>query len=262
MPLSFAFNRTQLVLILTLTCPGLRAFAAEPAAHPSSSASNDSPSIPIELPSNRFRPIDMFELETATDPRISPDGAKVVFVRNFNDIMKDRKRSNLWIINSDGSDLRPLTSGNENDNSPQWSPDGKRLLYVSSGDGSSQIYVRWMDSGQTAKVTRCPKAPGGMEWSRDGKWIAFSMPVPDETKPFVEMPAKPEGAEWAKAPKAIRRMIYRTDEEGYLEEVHKQLFVVPAEGGTPHQLTHGGYDHEGPFSWSPDGKTVILSWAT
>src|SRR6476660_6352854 len=154
MPLSFAFNATRRVLILTLSCLGLTIFAAEPAAPPSSPASNESPLKPTQLPANRFRPIDMFDLETATDPQISPDGAKVVFVRNFNDIMKDRKRSNLWIINSEGSDLRPLTSGNENDNSPRWSPDGKRLLYVSTGDGSAQIYVRWMDSGQIAQVTR------------------------------------------------------------------------------------------------------------
>ena len=83
-----------------------------------------------------------------------------------------------------------MTTGNENDNSPRWSPDGLRLLYASTSDGAAQIYVRWMDSGQTAKVTRCPKSPSAMEWSPDGRWIAFAMSVPDETKPFVEMPAK------------------------------------------------------------------------
>jgi acylaminoacyl-peptidase len=212
-----------------------------------------------KLPSNRFRPIDLFDLEIATDPQISPDGARVVFVRNFNDIMKDRKRSNLWIVNHDGSDLQPLTTGNENDNSPRWSPDGQKLLYASTGDGAAQIYVRWMDSGQIAKVTRCPKSPSGMAWSPDGRWIAFAMSVSDDTKPFVEMPPKPEGAEWAKPPKTIRRMVYRTDENGYLEEAHKQLFVVPADGGTPRQLTHGSFDNEGPFAWTPDGKAIIFS---
>ena len=250
MPIAAPFKRIHRVLLLVVNCLALTLLAAE---------TEDSPAQRKELPANRFRPIDMFDLEIATEPQISLDGAKVVFVRNFSDIMKDRKRSNLWIVNTDGSDLRPLTSGNENDNSPRWSPDGQRLCYVSTGDGSAQIYVRWMDSGQTAKVTRCLKSPGSMEWSPDGRWIAFSMPVADETKPFAEMPAKPEGAEWAKPPKTIRRMVYRTDEEGYLEEAHKQLFVVPADGGTPRQLTHGGFDHEGPFCWSPDGKAIILS---
>jgi dipeptidyl aminopeptidase/acylaminoacyl peptidase len=209
--------------------------------------------------SSRFGPIDLFDVETASDPQISPDGSRVVFVRGFNDIMKDRRRSNLWIINHDGSELRPLTSGNDNDNSPSWSPDGKRLLYLSTKDGRAQVYVRWMDSGELARVTHCAKVPGSMEWSPDGRWIAFSMSVPDETRPFAEMPAKPEGAEWAKPPKTIRRMVYRTDEEGYLEEAHAQLFIVPAEGGAPRQLTSGPFDCNGPFRWTADGKAIIFS---
>ena len=233
--------------------------ASTKASRAADSGAEHTPSKASEFPPNRFRPIDLFDLETATEPQISPDGAKVVFVRNFNDIMKDRKRSNLWVINYDGSDLRPLTSGNENDNSPRWSPDGKQLLYASTSDGAAQIYVRWMDSGQIAKVTRCPKSPSDMEWSPDGRWIAFSMSVADETKPFVEMPRKPEGAEWAKPPKTIRRMVFRTDEEGYLEESHRQLFVVPSDGSTPHQLTHGAFDHEGPLAWAPDCKAIIFS---
>lgn len=156
---------------------------------------------------NRFLPIDLFDLETASDPRISPDGTQVVFVRNFSDIMKDRRWSNLWIVRTDGADLRPLTSGNGNDSSPRWSPDGKRLLYLSVIDGSPQIHVRWMDSGEVARVTRLSKPPGAMDWSPDGRWIVFDMAVSDDTKPFAEMPAKPEGAEWAKPPKTIRRMI-------------------------------------------------------
>jgi acylaminoacyl-peptidase len=212
-----------------------------------------------EVPSNHFRPIELFDLEFAADPEISPDGSRVAFVRNFNDIMKDRRRSNLWIVNHDGSELRPLTSGNESEGSPRWSPDGKKLLYVSSGDGSAQIYVRWMDSGQVARVTRVQKAPSSMEWSPDGRWIAFWMSVPDDTKPFAEMPPKPEGAEWAKPAKTVRRMIYRTDEEGYLEDAHSQLFIMQAEGGTPHQLTQGPYVHNGTIAWAPDGKAIIFS---
>ncbi len=264
--MKFAYHAVRKLLPPIASCLVCNLFAAQPSSntfmkssHSADSTAGHSSSKLSELSANRFRPIDMFDLETATDPQISPDGAKVVFVRNFNDIMKDRKRSNLWIINYDGLDLRPLTAGNESDNSPRWSPDGVRLLYASTSGGAAQIFVRWMDSGQIAKVTRCPKSPSAMEWSPDGRWIAFSMSVPDETKPFVEMPAKPEGAEWAKPPKTIRRMIYRTDENGYLEESHKQLFIVPSDGGTPRQLTQGPFDHEGPFAWAPDGKAIIFS---
>src|SRR6266498_3465748 len=73
-------------------------------------------------PEKHFRLMDLFNLEFASDPQISPDGEKVVFVRNFSDIMKDKKRSNLWTVDFEGIDARPLTTGNENDFSPRWSP--------------------------------------------------------------------------------------------------------------------------------------------
>src|ERR1700688_3834882 len=100
-----------------------------------------------------FQPMDVFRLEFAADPQISPDGKRIVYVRNFMDVMKDRRRSNLWIINVDGSEHRPLTTGKNNDHSPRWSADGKRLAYISNSGGTPQLYVRWMDSAQTAKLT-------------------------------------------------------------------------------------------------------------
>jgi acylaminoacyl-peptidase len=248
-----------LLAIIHSFCVTVIAQTAGAHSTPKTAVTNAANEKPPELPSNVLHPIEMFDLEIASDPQISPDGEKVVFVRNFNDIMKDRKRSNLWIVNFDGSDLRPLTSGNGGEHSPRWSPDGRRLLYASTSDGASQIHVRWMDTGQVGEATHCPKSPEGMEWSPDGHWIVFSMAVPDETKPFVEMPPKPEGAEWAKPAKTIRRMVYRTDEEGYLEEAHRQIFVVPADGGSPHQLTRGPFDHDGPFVWAPDSKSIVFS---
>src|SRR5215471_7404099 len=165
--MNFTSHAVRKLLPILASCLACDLFAAVPSQTPMKDNPDSSASKSSKLPPNRLSPIDLFDLEIATDPQISPDGARVVFVRNFNDIMKDRKRSNLWIVNHDGSDLRPLTTGNENDHSPRWSPDGQRLAYVSTSDGSAQIYVRWMDSGQIAKVTRCPKSPSGMEWSLD-----------------------------------------------------------------------------------------------
>src|SRR5688500_6804674 len=82
-----------------------------------------------------FQPMDVFRLEYASDPPVSPDGKRVVYVRNFMDVKKDRRRGNLWIVNVDGSDHRALTSGNGNERMPRWSPDGKQLLYLANGDG-------------------------------------------------------------------------------------------------------------------------------
>src|SRR5262245_18300543 len=91
-----------------------------------------------------LKPMDGFALEYATDPQISPDGTKIAFVRNSFDVMKDRIRSRLWVVNVDGSDLRPLTNGAGNESYPRWSPDGKRLAYVSDASGSAQLYCLWL----------------------------------------------------------------------------------------------------------------------
>src|SRR6202051_5369413 len=81
--------------------------------------------------SHRLTAMDEFQLQIASDPQISPDGKKIVYVRRFADPMTDKRYSNLWIVNSDGTDHRPLTTGNHNDASPRWSPDGVRLAYLS-----------------------------------------------------------------------------------------------------------------------------------
>ena len=91
------------------------------------------PAIADEIDDGKLNLIDVFQLEYAADPQISPDGERVVYVRSFMDIMADRRRSNLWIVNADGSSHRPLTTGSENHHSPRWSPDGDRLLYLLAG---------------------------------------------------------------------------------------------------------------------------------
>src|SRR5262245_61122886 len=134
----------------------------------------------------RFSLRDLFDLEWAADPQISPDGSKIVFVRSGYDIMTDRVRSSLWIVNPDGSDLRALLGPGRGARSPRWSPDGKRLAFVATVEGKSQILLRWMDTGQEAVLTHLTEGPGGLAWSPDGKWVAFSMFVPEAEKSLVQ----------------------------------------------------------------------------
>src|SRR5262249_31071155 len=68
----------------------------------------------------RFKPEDVSKLDFASDPQVSPDGKRVVYVRNFLDVMKDRRRSNLWVVNADGTGHQPLTTGSHGDASPRW----------------------------------------------------------------------------------------------------------------------------------------------
>jgi acylaminoacyl-peptidase len=203
-----------------------------------------------------FQPLDVFELQWASDPQISPDGRQVAYVRSYMDIMKDARKGDLWIVGADGSGHRPLV---KNASSPRWSPDGGRIAYVASDGAGAQIFVRWMDTGTTAQVTRLQHGPRDLAWSPDGAALAFVMGVPEETKPLSKPLPKPEGAEWAAPLKVIERLIYRADGAGYLPDERAQVFVVAAEGGTPRQLTTGPFDHGGPLAWTPDGRFILFA---
>jgi acylaminoacyl-peptidase len=216
--------------------------------------------------SDRLEPIDVFNLQYAADPQISPDGRHIVYVRQFSDIMTDKHYSNLWIISFDGTDHRALTAGNYSDMSPRWSPDGTRIAYVSDRDGKPQIYVRWVDSGQTAKLTNLDYPPAEISWSPDGKLLAFASLVESEPPKLATLPKPPEGAKWADPPKLYDRLIYRFNARGYLKPGFTQLFVIASDGGAPRQLTTGNFPHgDVPFGgggspvWTPDGNYLLFS---
>jgi dipeptidyl aminopeptidase/acylaminoacyl peptidase len=221
-----------------------------------------------ELP--RLALDDVWDLETVADPQISPDGERVVYVRTFADVMTDRFYSNLWIVNADGTDHRPLTNGKRQDRSPRWSPTGDRLAWIAQEDDTdpprSQVFVRFMDSGETVQVTRHETAPGDLAWSPAGDRIAFRALVPAKPPVIADLPAKPEKAEWAEPAKVIDRLDYRFDPVGWLPLGHWHLFVVPAEGGTARQLTSGERSFGGPslrsasgIAWTPDGRFLLTS---
>ena len=214
---------------------------------------------------NRLQPMDVFNLEYAQGPQISPDGQWVVYTREYFDVMTDKAYANLWMVRADGTDQRPLTTGKFHDGSARWSPDGKRLAYVSDRDGSPQIYVRWTDNGQTYPVTSLQQPPAGIAWSPDGSQIAFIKLVPGPALTIGHQPAPPPGAQWAAPAKYTDRLVFRFDGLGELPVGFTHVFVVPSEGGTARQLTTGNFNYgSGGFggsapAWTPDGQAVIVA---
>lgn len=207
---------------------------------------------------NTLKLDDVFQLEYASQPAVHPDGSYTVFVRNYMDIMSDRRLGNLWRVDNKG-ELRPLTGGEANDHSPTWSPDGKTLAFVSNRSGSNQIHLYWTDSRDDVAVTRLTGSPSNLSWSPDGKWLAFTMFTPGSKLAPVSLPGKPQGAEWAEPARYIDKDNYRFDGAGYAPEGYTQIYLVPASGGTPRQLTHDDFHHGGELTWTGDSKHIIFS---
>ena len=124
--------------------------------------------------------------------------------------MKDRTKTELWLIGADGSKNRFLTDGG----SPRWSPDGTRVAFLRDG----QIFVRWMDAeGAESQVTRLDSPPSQIVWAPDSGSIAFRAVVDPGPDPAwaIDMPKAPEGAEWTGPPRIVTRLNYRRDGLGY-----------------------------------------------
>ena len=196
------------------------------------------------------------DLESVSNPQISPDGARIVYTRGWVDKMNDRRESSIWIMNADGNKNHFLVDGS----GPLWSPDGTRIAYTAKGEPEgSQIFVRWMDDeGATTQITRLEKGPGGIAWSPDGESISFSMNVDGEPAWSVNPPGRPDGATWTEGPKVVTRADYRQDRQGFVDEGWQHVFVVPAEGGTPRQLTNGDWNHS-TGRWTADGSELLFS---
>src|SRR3954464_7444182 len=201
--------------------------------------------------------------ERVSDAQISPDGSRIVYTRQSVDKVDDKWDSALWILNADGSQHRFLVKGS----AARWSPDGKRLLYLAEGEPKgTQMFVRWVDTdGPPTQITHVAEAPRNARWSPNGKSIAFSAFVPDQEKWTVSMPQAPKGAKWTPAPRVVSTLHYRQDQIGFLEDGYTHLFVVPAEGGTPRQLTTGKWSvgsgelrGGAAIDWTPDSKTIVF----
>lgn len=205
-----------------------------------------------------MKPEHVYDLTAAGDPRVSPDGRTVAYTVMTVDRDKNRYRSAIWLSPADGSaPPRKITSGQNRDGAPRWSPDGTRLAFVSSRgegkDAAAQLYVMPMEGGEPVRLTQMKDDVSAPAWSPDGTRIVFSSRVPDPAYDIEDDRQRP--------PRRFTRLQFKLDSVGWTGDRRQHLFVVPADGSTdPVALTGGDFEHADPC-WSPDGTMIAFASA-
>jgi dipeptidyl aminopeptidase/acylaminoacyl peptidase len=202
-----------------------------------------------------MKPEDVYALTSVVDPRLSPDGRRVAYVVSRTDEEANTYRTAIWVAALDGSEEpRQFTSGERNDGSPRWSPDGRWLAFVSNRDGDEkkakgQLYVLPADGGEPRKLTDGKESVESIAWSPDSSRIAFARRVPDE--------AYAEEDDRKRAPRRFTRVFFKLDSVGWIGDRRRHVFVVGLDGGDERQLTDGDCENDTP-AWSPDGKRIVF----
>ncbi|MET0260847.1 MAG: S9 family peptidase [Gaiellaceae bacterium] len=202
-----------------------------------------------------MRPSDLYELRWADDPRLSPDGRTAAFVVWSTDRETNDYTASIWLVAVDGAaQPRRLTRGKKQDVAPRWSPDGSRLAFASNRDSKAkQLYVLPVEGGEPLQLTELSEDVTEVVWSPDGTRIVFSARVRDS--------AYEEEDERKRRPRRFERLQYKLDDEGWIGDRRRHLFVVPADGSAPPvQLTDGDFEDAAP-SWSPDGRRIAFASA-
>lgn len=227
---------------------------------------------------------DLFNFVWIGDPRISPDGSRVAYVRVTVNEKKDGYNTSIWTVSPATGESHQLTNGTR-DSSPRWSPDGKYLVFVRvpEKDGrpdQPQLFMLALAGGDSFQFTTLPRGASQPLWSPDGKTIAFmNSATPEDLARSKERPrgseagessmmasnsTRPEDERHESDVRVITRSAYRANGAGYSDFKHPQhIWVVtaPRNGDdkvSPKQLTSGKFAQDD-VTWTNDGSQIYFT---
>lgn len=205
---------------------------------------------------------DLYLLRSLDHVRLSPTGERVAYQFGWADLeaRDNAGRIHVRALDSGSPDVE-LASPARRDHSPEWAPTADRLAFAGRLNGRDQIFVAPVEGGEALQLTELPDGSTSPAWSPDGRWIAFLGTVVADPEGVVDDPRPPETAELPRRPpvaRVVRDFNYKHDGAGYSDGRRRHLFVVPAQGGQPVQLTDGPWSVEG-FDWAPDGERLVVA---
>lgn len=217
-------------------------------------------------PTHPFSVHDMVAMDRISDPQVSPDGRHIAFVVRVTDLEANKGLTDLWLVNTDGTNLRRLTSHPAADVSPRWMPDGKSLLFLSSRSGTMQVWRIPLDGGEAEQITREPLDVDHLVIAPNGKLIAYAMEVfprhsPEETQQQLDEIAS------RKATGRIFDRLFIRHWDTWKDGRRSHVFVRPLEGGEAVDVMReldmdaptkpfGGSEE---MSFTPDSRQIIFT---
>src|SRR5580698_4216045 len=223
--------------------------------------------------SSSLRPItigDYFQIQTAHDPQISPDGQWVAYSVDSASLKTDKNETRIWLIRISGGDALPMTAAGFSSTHPRWSPDGKFLAFLSErSEGKAQVWLLNRQGGEAQQLTDTPQDVEDFAWSPDGRRLVLVLkdPTSEELEAAKEKSTTPAHSSAAdsedkksksKKPWVIDRLQFKVDEVGYLDRRRTHLYVFDITKKSLTQVTSGDFDDSEP-AWSPDSKLLAFT---
>jgi dipeptidyl aminopeptidase/acylaminoacyl peptidase len=210
---------------------------------------------------------DLLKIRRVGDPQLSPDGRWVAYTISDLNWDANRRVTQIYLISVDGGEPKQLTNAPQSSSTPRWSPDGKRLAFISAREGGPQVWTYDIATGEQKKVTNISTGASDPVWSPDGRMVAFVSDVYPECTNDDCNRKRDEQAESSKVKAKIAdRLLYR-HWVSWKEGKRTHVFVAPVDGSAPaRDLTPGDYDAPpfslgGPtdYAFSPDSKELVFA---